>query len=328
MKQIIIGKNEDGRRIDVLISRTLPGAGKGFVYKMLRKKNIVLNGRKCEAGDRVREGDVISFYLSDETFESFSHRPQDAVCAQENEYPYDPSFERLVIYADNDVILLDKPAGMLSQKAYPEDISANEYLIGYLLEKGKITKDELKSFKPSVCNRLDRNTSGILCAGISLKGSRELTALLRDRRVEKYYRCIVKGRPAGERNGYVRLRSYFAKDEKNNKARIEERPFEGSVPVEIEYSVLAGSDSYSLLSVRLITGKSHQIRAQLASAGHPIAGDAKYGDPEDNELLKKKYGVKHQLLAACCLIFPEDTRLEELKGRSFEIPLPDSFFPV
>ena len=327
MKELKIGKNEDGKRMDAVLARLLPKAGKGFIYKMLRKKNIVLNDKKADGSERVSEGDVIRLYLSDETFDSFSEGQTPAV---RNELSgtsgREKDFANLIIYEDDDIILINKPAGMLSQKAQADDVSANELLIGYLLDKDRITEEELKSFKPSVCNRLDRNTSGILCAGISLKGSRELTRLIRERLVDKYYACIVKGVIGNEANGFIRLRSFFSKDEKNNTARIADREFEGSVPVEIEYMPVRSENGYTLLKVKLITGKSHQIRAQLAHIGHPIAGDAKYGDRRGNDELRGKYGIRTQLLTAFSFGFPQETRLEGVKGRTFTTELPESFF--
>ena len=345
MKQLTIGKNEDGKRVDAIAALVLPKAGKGFIYKMLRKKNIVLNGKKAEGNDRVSEGDVVTFFLSDETIRGFSETGAEAGQTQEELTDRAKSqsteadkgkeaarskeiraFSDAIIYEDEDVILINKPAGMLSQKAVQEDVSTNELLIAYLLDRGRITEEELKTFRPSVCNRLDRNTSGILCAGVSLKGLRELTALIRERRVDKYYMCIVKGVPAGKTDRYTHLVSYLSKDGKSNKVEVRNREFEGSEKVEIEYMPVRSEGGYTLMRVKLITGKSHQIRAQLASIGHPIAGDPKYGDRKECERLKKQHGVKRQLLSAVCMSFPEDTRLEPLKGRKFSIVLPKDFF--
>ena len=317
MKQFTIGKNEDGKRLDAVASLIIPKAGKGFIYKMLRKKNIVLNEKKADGNERVKTGDVIKLYLSDETFEGFG-----GVVQSEGATP-DPHFKKMIIYEDDDIMLIDKPAGMLSQKAEAADVSVNVLMIGYLLEEGKISEEGLKTFKPSVCNRLDRNTSGMICAGISLKGTRELTRLIRDRLAGKYYLCIVCGEVARKK---VHLRSYLSKDEKNNKVKVSNTGFEGSVPVEIEYCAVKSQDGFSLLKVRLITGKSHQIRAQLASAGFPIAGDIKYGNRQANDMLKKKYRVNRQLLTAYSFVFPEETELEKVRGREFHAELPEDFF--
>ena len=361
MKQFTIGKNEDGKRLDAVASLIIPKAGKGFIYKMLRKKNIVLNEKKADGNERVKTGDVIKFYLSDETFEGFGGVVQSEgveltgadetaggtpdgtgktlgrtsgstgktagkttgiIIGKTQDTAYS-GFQKMIIYEDDDIMLIDKPAGMLSQKAEAADVSVNELMIGYLLEEGKISEEGLKTFKPSVCNRLDRNTSGMICAGISLKGTRELTRLIRDRLAGKYYLCIVCGEVARKK---VHLRSYLRKDEKNNKVKVSNTGFEGSVPVEIEYCAVKSQDGFSLLKVRLITGKSHQIRAQLASAGFPIAGDIKYGNRQANDMLKKKYRVNRQLLTAYSFVFPEETELENVRGREFHAELPEDFF--
>lgn len=318
MKEFTIGKNEDGKRLDAVAALIIPNAGKGFVYRMLRKKNIVLNDRKAEGNERVRAGDVIKFYFSDETFEGFAGTAQSGT---DTDAP--DGFGEMIVYQDEDIMLINKPAGMLSQKADASDVSVNELMIAYLVANGKMSEDELKTFRPSVCNRLDRNTSGIVCAGISLKGTRELTQLIRDRKIGKYYLCIVCGEVIKQK---VCLRSFLSKDEKNNRVRVSKTEFEGALPVEIEYSTLKAADGYSLLKVRLITGKSHQIRAQLASVGFPIAGDTKYGSKTQNDFLRKKYGIKRQLLTAYSLEFPDDTCLERVRSKTFTIPVPEDFF--
>ncbi len=328
MEQFTVGKNEDGKRIDAIIMKLLPGAGKGFIYKMLRKKNIVVNDKKTDGNARVSSGDVIKMYLSDETITGFGG----VVSREENkeENPEELSeFRNWIIYEDEDIMLVNKPAGLLSQKAANDDISVNELIIEYLLSEGKIEQRGLRTFRPSVCNRLDRNTSGIICAGVSLKGSRELTRLIRDRKADKYYMCIVCGELSDDdagRGGSVFLRSYLSKDEKSNKVRVSNKEFQGSVPVEIEYRPVESRNGYSLLEVKLITGKSHQIRAQLAAAGYPLAGDAKYGDKTSNESLRRQYGVKRQLLTAYRFSFPHDTDLENVRGKTFMADLPDDFF--
>ncbi|MCR5322397.1 MAG: RluA family pseudouridine synthase [Lachnospiraceae bacterium] len=346
MEQFTIGKNEDGKRLDAVAMKLLPQAGKGFIYKMLRKKNIVLNDKKADGNERVSTGDVIKIYLSDETFRGFggvkAENAVDKVAGTpakdgdtikqgtklENRRISD-GFCRWIIYEDEDIMLINKPVGVLSQKAENDDISINEMMIDHLLEEGKTNDQELRTFKPSVCNRLDRNTSGIVCAGISLKGSRELTRLIREREAEKLYMCIVSGIPkCGSSGGkkWTYLKSFLNKDEKSNKVKVSKDEFPGSAPVEIEYRIVKSEDVYSLLEVRLITGKSHQIRAQLASIGHPIAGDVKYGERLENESLRKKYGVKRQLLHAYNFTFPKETVLENVKGVNFTAELPGDFF--
>lgn len=343
MVEFTIGKNEDGKRVDAVAMKLLPGAGKGFIYKMLRKKNIVVNDKKADGSERVAIGDVIRLYLSDETYKAFGgaeippsgqnsfHSGKNDKISSANDHQagrqsrHREEFRNSIIYEDEDIMLVNKPAGMLSQKAEAEDISVNDLIIEYLLEEGKTNRQALRTFRPSVCNRLDRNTSGIVCAGISLRGSRELTRLIRDRKADKYYLCIVRGEIENSKN-MTRLKSYLSKDEKTNKVRVSDNEFPDSVPVEIEYRPVKTLNGYTLLEVKLITGKSHQIRAQLAHIGHPIAGDPKYGDKAGNENLRKKYGVRRQLLTAYSFEFPQDTVLENVKGKAFRTELPDDFF--
>ena len=181
MKEFTITKNEAAQRLDKYLKKLLPEASSGFIYKMLRKKNITWNGKKAAGSEKLAAGDCIRLYLADETFDKFSaYRPQSTAGADGTRLD--------VIYEDEDILLINKPCGMLSQKAKPSDVSANEYLIAYLLASGAVTEESLRTFHPSVCNRLDRNTSGILTAGKSLKGLQELSAALKERTVNKYYR--------------------------------------------------------------------------------------------------------------------------------------------
>ena len=298
MKKFEIGTNEAGQRFDKYLKKQLSGAGAGFLYKMLRKKNIVLNGKKAEGREILNEGDIVTFFLSDETFAGFSEEKK----AEETfTYCSSLSVDRLsVVYEDSDLIILNKPSGMLSQKAVPTDISANEYLISYLIKKGELDETSFRTFKPSVCNRLDRNTSGLLLAGKSLKGAQETTEALKNRRIQKYYKCIVAG--AVDQESY--LKGYLKKDEQTNRVTISGKEAEG-VLIETEYRPLHRGNGFTELEVHLITGRSHQIRAHLASVGHPIVGDVKYGKKEINERFRKELHVNSQLLHAFRMVFPD-----------------------
>lgn len=212
------------------------------------------------------------------------------------------------------MLIINKPAGMLSQKAKPEDISANEYLIAYLLQSGALNRETLATFKPSVCNRLDRNTSGLLIAGKTLKGLQEMSEALKERSTQKYYRCIVSG--VLKEKTY--LKGYLSKDEHTNKVTIyPKKPQISSIeclPIETEYRPLAVANGYTELEVHLITGRSHQIRAHLASIGHPIIGDTKYGIPKVNEKFRREQKLKAQLLHAYRICFAD--------GREVMAPVP------
>ena len=165
MKQFTISPNESGQRFDKYLKKLLSNASGSFVYKMLRKKNITLNDHKADGTEKLASGDQVKLFLSDETFEKFSGGEQ---ANSEYEAVKAVDASRLkVVYEDADVLIINKPSGMLSQKAVPEDISANEYILSYLIRKGELTEEQWKTFRPSICNRLDRNTSGLLIAVVS-----------------------------------------------------------------------------------------------------------------------------------------------------------------
>lgn len=325
MQEITIGKNEAGQRLDKFLGKYLNLAGKSFLYKMMRKKNITLNGKKCEGGEKLLEGDRLKLFLSDETIQKFSELKVQTVKKKRLE----------ILYEDPDILLINKPSGMLSQKAKETDESLVEYLIDYLLESGALKKEELRSFRPSVCNRLDRNTSGIVAAGKTLAGLQMLSEVFRDRTIHKYYRCIVTGKMEDPRT----IDGWLLKDEIGNKVRILSeqeakavsggRQGERPLQIRTKYEPVSAGEASTLLKVTLLTGRSHQIRAHLASIGHPIIGDSKYGDRKANEEAKKKYRINSQLLHSYRLEFPKlEGRFSYLSGRVFEAGLPDDFLRV
>lgn len=332
MKAITVTKNEAGQRADKLLGKYLSEAPKSFLYKMMRKKNITLNGKKMQGNEILQLGDEVKLFLSDDTIEKFQGSlpvPSAAPKAREQKRTSEAPGGKLpqkkldILYEDEDILLMNKPAGMLSQKAQPQDVSAVEYLISYLLESGSLTQEQLRSFHPSVCNRLDRNTTGILIAGKSLPGLQAMSEVLRDRTVHKYYCCIVKGTMKGQQH----LKGYLVKDGSTNRVKIStERPAGAEAqPIETKYRVLASDGSVTLLEVLLLTGRSHQIRAHLSSIGHPILGDPKYGDSRINAQYKER-GVRHQLLHAWRLEFPNmEGAVAHLSGKSFTAAPPHIF---
>lgn len=313
MKTLIVKENEKGQRLDKLLSKYLNTAPKSFLYKMLRKKNITLNGKKASGSEILVLGDEIKLFLSEETIEKFTEQRTVAVT----------TIKPKILYEDDHIILFHKPENILSQKAGASDISMVEVLISYLLESGALTEADLKSFRPSVCNRLDRNTTGILAAGKSLVGLQTLSAVFKDRSVSKYYLCLVKGQMRSEQL----LKGYLCKNEQSNTVTVRERPeTPDDLPIQTAYTPLAGNGRVTLLKVRLITGRSHQIRAHLASIGHPIIGDPKYGEHALNQYYRKKYNISAQLLHSYELYFPElSGELSYLSGMHVTAPLPDSF---
>lgn len=311
MQEIQIAANEAGQRLDKLLAKYLSEAPKSFLYKMLRKKNIVLNGKKASGNEKLVAGDSVKLFLSDETIQKFSR--EITVCKSNTKLD--------ILYEDDDILLVNKPAGMLSQKAEAKDISLVEHLISYLLESGQLTRENLKSFKPSICNRLDRNTSGLVVCGKSLKGLQTMGQLFKERTLKKYYRCIVAGNVTEKQ--YVK--GYLIKDEKKNQVTVCDTYFPESQEIETEYRPIQQLKQGTLLEVHLITGKTHQIRAHLASQGHAIIGDYKYGSREINDRYKKEYQLSHQLLHAYRLEVPKTKELPQLSEKMFVAPLPKQF---
>lgn len=356
MQSTTIGINQAGQRLDKFLRKYLPNAGTGFLYKMLRKKNIMLNGRKAEGSEMLKEGDSVSFFFSQETFEKFTGmimgQPQMTLEAVGNEpfapekstevlgaltagiFEYQKAYRLLkgiqVIYEDEHFLFLNKTAGILTQKAKPEDSSLNEWMIGYLLQNDPELAAELHTFRPSVCNRLDRNTSGIVLCGKSLAGLQFLSRYVRERKVRKFYHTIC----VGELREADRVQGYLVKDEKANRVFVsrqrEESMGEKRDYIETGYIPLSIKNGYTCLEVELITGKPHQIRAHLASIGHPLIGDFKYGKDKINRRLKQEYGLSHQLLHAYRVMFPDITSGAgvSLSGREFTAPEPEEFAEI
>lgn len=307
MKLITVHKQEEGQRLVKLLGAYLKEAPNSFFYKMLRKKNITLNGKKADGTEKLKCGDEIRLFLSDETYEKFAGKVQ-----PKEKFP---TAKLNIVYEDSNVIFINKPAGMLSQKSVPSDVSLNEYLLGYLEKSGQWKQEESKAFRPSVCNRLDRNTSGLVICGKSMAGLQQMAALLKDRSLHKYYLCLVKGVMTESQH----LEGYLLKDENSNQVKIFQKETEGAAHIITEYEPLYTEGETTLLKVTLVTGKSHQIRAHLSSIGHPIIGDPKYGDRKVNAFFRETHGIKTQMLHAWKLTFPELAEpLDNLSEKSFE----------
>ena len=305
MKELEVKAQESGQRFDKYLSRYLKEAPKSFLYKMLRKKNITLNGKKASGNEKLEVNDKVQLFFSDETLEKFMGEEKEVKKG---------SLE--ILYEDENVIFINKPAGMLSQKAKEGDVSLNEHILNYLIDSGHLPVSQLRTFRPSICNRLDRNTSGMVCAGKSLAGLQFLSRIFHDRTLHKYYLCLVKGRI--ERDNHIK--GYLHKDKKTNKVTVSREKSEDSMPIETAYHPLGSNGKMTLLEVELITGRTHQIRAHLSSIGHPLLGDGKYGDAEFNRKYAG-YGVKYQLLHAYKLVIPET-------DQTFVAQVPDLFHKV
>ncbi len=285
MQEIKIGQNEAGQRFDKFLFKFFKEAGSGFIFKQLRKKNIVLNDKKATGKEILELDDSVKIYMKDETIEKFKG---------------DRSFNKTssdidVVYEDENVIIVNKPAGVLSQKADDSDVSVNEMIISYLLDNGSLTESDLQTFKPGICNRLDRNTSGLVIAGKTLKGLQVMSDVIKNRDVDKYYLAVVNGTV----NEGMDIDGYLLKDEKTNKVSISKED-NGGERIETSFEPIDYGEGVTVLEVKLTTGKTHQIRAHLASINHHIIGDTKYGDSKANKNFSK---IKSQLLHAWILKF-------------------------
>ena len=336
MKEHIVNSAMAGQRLDRYLQRLLPAADSAFLHRMLRKKNITVNGKKAEGNCRIAEGDKVTLFLSDETYAKFAgsagaqagdqaaagtarkeknplQRYRDAFRVLSEKIP-----EERVVYEDADVLVLNKPADVLSQPGEGNGFAVNDWFVGRLLSRGEVDEASLSLFVPSAVNRLDRNTEGLLLLAKTLPSARALSALLRDRGVGKYYHMVVEGKMG--KGG--RLSTGLVKDAGKNEVRVTQG--ESAVTV-YEPIGLSADGRFTLVEAQLLTGKTHQLRAHMAKLGHPIAGDAKYGARIPVP------GKRGQCLACIRLVFPKTAdgqaaeALQGLLGRTIEIPDPPVF---
>jgi len=316
MKKIIITENDESGRLDKLLMRVLSNAPKSFIYKMLRKKNITLDGKKAAGNELLKKGNEVALFLSDETIAKFSKAKQVSETAGSIN----------ILFEDDNIILINKEVGVLSQ---PDSDSSGdsvvERLVKYLKDRGEYSPSDISAFAPVVCNRLDRNTSGIVICAKNLVSAREISTGLKERTIEKYYTAIVAGCLSG--TGVIKM--YYLKNSETNEAIILNKPIKDAKEIITEYESVKATDRYSILKMKLVTGKSHQIRAALANMGHPVLGDGKYGNYEINGMLRRRFNIKYQLLHAESIAFGEcQDKLGYLSGKKFECPLRDDFTVV
>lgn len=301
MRTITINKNDANQRLDKFLTKRFRTMPKSLMYKYIRTKYIKLNGKRCAIDDVLKEGDVLTFYIKDEFFE-----------AKYDEFEFMKAPKKLnIVYEDENLLILDKPEGVL---AHPDKTYHFDSMVArvqhYLYDKGEYNPKEENSFSPAMANRLDRNTGGLIIAAKNAQALKELNLLIKERQIKKLYLCICEGMPKKTKGI---LTGTLSKDEKKNKVSVSKNSDEGK-EIATAYRVIDSDGKYSLIEVDLLTGRTHQIRAHMASIKTPLAGDTKYG----GHPLRVK-GHTGQALYSYKLRFSEivDSPLSYLSGKEF-----------
>ncbi len=314
MRELIIGKNDAGQRLDKFLSKAVKGMPTSIMYKSIRTKKIKVNRKRAEQNTVLSEGDTVQLFVREEFFDS----PDKDESALQRITP-----KLNIVYEDENIMLLNKRQGVLVH----EDTAGNEntlimHIKAYLLQKGEYNPDDEQSFAPSLCNRIDRNTGGIVIAAKNAAALREMNEHIKEGHIGKFYLCAVHGVPSPKS---ATLHGWLFKDSKTNKVFVTEEKQRGSKEIITKYKVIAERSGNALLEVRLITGRTHQIRAHMSHIGHPLLGDGKYGINRD----ERAKGYKYQALYAYRLIFdfPDDSgALAYLSGKEFSVPKDQIWF--
>lgn len=307
MKEFTINQNDASQRLDKFIQKSAPLLPKSMMYKYIRLKRIKVNGKRAEIAARLNAGDIVQMYINDEFFAQKPH-----------EYEFMHASKKLsILYEDENILLADKPEGLI---VHPDREEYGDTLIfriqRYLYEKGEYLPENENSFAPALVNRIDRNTGGIVIAAKNAEALRILNQKLKDREIDKFYLCLVQGTLKKKRDTVT---AYLIKDEDKNKVRVFSDPTPAAKQIKTQYRVLGEKGGHSLVEVKLLTGRTHQIRATFAYLGHPLVGDGKYG----KNAADKKKGFVHQALYSYKLRFSfisESGALGYLSGREFTVP--------
>ena len=306
MKELTVGKNDAGQRLDRFVAKAVPLLPASLLQKYIRLKRIKVDGKGAKRDTRLLEGNVLQLYINDEFFD----KPR-----AENAYLTVSVPKLHIVYEDENLLLVDKRPG---QAVHPHDGAEYgktliDHIQAYLYAKGEWRPREEKSFAPALCNRIDRNTGGIVIAAKTAEALRILNQKIKDRELDKRYLCIVEGKlkpEAGE------LKGYLFKDAAKNRVYVTRESQPGAKTCVTKYRTLAVRQGLSLVECELVTGRTHQIRAQMAAAGHPLLGDGKYGK------LDKASGRRYQALYSYKLTFTFETDagcLSYLNGKTFQV---------
>lgn len=315
MREIIVSDKEANQRLDKFLMKYLQRCPKSLLYKAMRTKKIKYNGKKPQGNELLKGQDQIKLFFTDEQFAEF------LVEKKIDETPI--SFQ--TVYEDENILLVNKPMGLLTQKDCAEGHSLADEVLYYLKQNGSYRPEQEKGFTPAPCNRLDRNTAGIVLVGKNMQAAQTLSDMLRTKQISKYYVSIVLGRITAP----MILKGYHIKSDKKNEVKITSEYVKGAKPIETRILPLKTNGRYTLVEVQLVTGKTHQIRAHLNHIGHPIIGDPKYGDPIENEYFRTQYGLKCQILCAYKVKFELCTSpIAYLQDKVFTVPAPKIYSQI
>ncbi|MCX7614920.1 MAG: RluA family pseudouridine synthase [Clostridiales bacterium] len=306
MRELVVNKNDENQRLDRFLIKNLPSLPTSLMFKYFRLKRIKVNGKRSKGDQRLALGDVVTLYINDEFFD----KPDEDTAYLR----VTPKLE--IVYEDENLLLINKKPGLI---VHSDENEVENTLISqikaYLYQKKEWDPENENSFAPALCNRIDRNTGGIVIAAKNAETLRVLNQKIKDREIRKLYLCLVNGTFQPKMG---RLDGFIKKNEDENLVTVTDRPIKGAKKASTIYRTICSNKGYSLLECELLTGRTHQIRAQLAHAGHPIVGDGKYGQTGG----KKVLGFSHQALYSYKLIFSFTTsasNLDYLKDRSFTI---------